>query len=520
MDFTKLGKKPIPGAVKAGQDVRNDPDFEILTAEIEKLSSPTFSGSIDWNKIVVVAGRILEEKSKDLLVMAYLCAALQKSEGLRGLAKGVHIIREAVETFWEEMFPVKKRMRGRKNAIEWLTDRLRDNFPNLPPEQWNIADRDIFLDDLNALDRFLRENMEDAPMLLPIINEISNRVVEEKKIAASPEITQPPPPGSVQVSSPVIESLSTQPPASVPELELRDGDPEKMLNQALDVLGRVATILGSLDPPNPLAFRMNRIAAWTSVTELPPTTGSKTYLQGPDSQVVSAMQNLYQSHNWKVLVQSAESRVRQFLFWFDLSRYVAESLEQLGCPEGADMVATETLLYIKRLPGIEKLSFEDGTAFANDITRSWLKSLQDKQAGGTEAGNVLPETESIRQAVEGALAGARKLIRDNRITEALCQFNDGMNRSSSMKERFLWQHGLCRLLFEIQQPRLALPQIQDMLAAIDTYRIEQWEPNLAMEAFTIILTGLRLQPEKDQEQLGPVLNRLARLDPVKAMDFI
>jgi type VI secretion system protein VasJ len=507
MDFTELGRKPIPGAVPAGQDVRNDPDFEILTAEIEKLSSPTFSGSIDWKKIIVVAGRILEEKSKDLLVMAYLCAALQKSEGLRGLAKGIHILREAVETFWEDMFPIKKRMRGRKNAIEWLTDRLRD--------------------DLNAFDRFLTENMEDAPILISIINEISTRVSVEKKIAASKgtpcgkvsPIKQPPPPEAAQVSSSVTAALSTQPPAVIPEFDLTNTDAEKMLNQALDVLGRAATLLGSQDPPNPLAFRMNRIAAWTSITELPPTTGGKTYLPGPDSQVVSALQDLYQSHNWKDLVQAAEARVRQFLFWLDLSRYVAESLEQLGYPEGADMVATETLLYIKRLPGIEKLSFEDGTAFANEITRSWLKSLQDKQVG-TAAGNVLPGTESIQQAVEGALAAARKLIRDNRITEALRQFNDGTNRSSSMKERFLWQHGLCRLLFEIQQPRLALPQIQDMLAAIDTYRIEQWEPNLATEALTIILTGLRLQPEKDQEQLGPVFNRLAKLDPVKAMDFI
>ncbi len=514
MDFTELGKKPIPGALPAGQDVRSDPDFEALNAEIEKLSSPTFSGSMDWKKIIVVAVRILEEKSKDLLVMTYLCVALQKSEGLGGLAKGIHVLREALETFWEDMFPIKKRMRGRKNAVEWLTDHLRDSLQSLPQEQWAMNDRGRFLEDLNALDRFLSENMEDAPILIPIINEIATRVVGKEEITAAPETVQSPPPpsGSAPVSS-------VQPAASIPEFDPANTDAEKMLNQALDVLGRVSTGLGSLDPPHPIAFKLNRIAAWTSVTELPPATGSKTYIPGPDSQVVSALQSLYQSHNWKDLVQAAESRVRQFLFWFDLSRYVAESLEQLGCPEGADMVAAETLLYIKRLPGVEKLSFEDGTAFADNQTRTWMKSLNEKQAGnGT--GNASPGEGSINKAVEEALVEARKLIRDNKMTEALRHFTDDLNRPASIKERFLWQHGLCRLLFEIQQPRLALPQMQDMLAAIDTHKIEQWEPSLAMEAFTIILTGLRLQPEQDQNQMGMILNRLAKLDPVKAMDFI
>lgn len=518
MDLMELGKKPIPGAAPAGQDVRSDPDFEILSAEIEKLSSPSLSGAIDWKKIADGAKRILEEKSKDLLVMTYLCVGLQKSEGLAGLAAGIHVLREGVETFWEDMFPVKKRMRGRKNAIEWLTDRLRDDLPSMPQEEWDPADRDCFLDDLNALDRFLAENMEEAPILIPLVNEISGRIVSKERIAPSPETAQPPPPaspGSADASFPRQAPPARQ--ALIQEFDPTGTDAEKMLNQALDALGHAATLLGNLDPPDPLAFRLNRISAWTQVIELPPVTGSKTLIPGPDSQVVGSLQNLYQSHSWKELAEAAESMVPQFLFWFDLSRYVAESLEQLGCREGADMVGAETLFYIKRLPGVERLSFEDGKPFADETTRSWLKSLQEKQ-GGTGAG--LPGTGSAEETVEKALEEARSLVRENKTTDALRRFNDNLGRASSIKERFLWQHGLCRLFFEIEQPRLAMPQMQDMLAAIDTHRIEQWEPTLAIEAFTIVLTGLRLQPEKDQDQLEPVLSRLAKLDPVRALDFI
>ncbi len=506
MDYTELGKKPIPGLSPAGQDARNDPAFEIVTAEIEKLSSATLTGGIDWKKAAAAAATILDEKSKDLLVMAYLCIALEKCEGLGGLAKGIHILREGVETFWEDMFPAKKRMRGRKNAVEWLTDRIRDDLPSLQAEQWSAADRERFLEDFDALDRFLSENMEDAPILIPLVNEVSAKVAAEEKSAPTPE-TPPPAP-----SAPV----SGRP--SVPEFGPADMDAEKALDQTFDVLGRVSVLLGTLDPPHPLAFRLNRIAAWMQINELPPATGSKTLIPGPESQIVVALQTLYQSRYWKDLLQTAESHVRQFLFWLDLSRYVAESLQGLGHQEGADVVCDETLLYVKRISGIEQLSFEDGTPFADETTKNWLNSLQEKQ-GDNGAGNGLPGARDIRSAVEEALTQARRLIGDHKTTEALRLVNEGLCRPSSVKEKFLWQQGLCRLFFELQQPRLAVPQMQDMLAVIDAHGIERWEPDLATEALAVIATGLRMQPEIDQDQVGRVLDRLARLDPVRALDF-
>ncbi|MFA6412761.1 MAG: type VI secretion system ImpA family N-terminal domain-containing protein, partial [Syntrophales bacterium] len=111
-----LGKTPISEDSPAGQDVRNDPDFEALSREIEKMSSPTLSGTMDWNRVLQLSEDILTNKSKDLLVLSYFSVALLKTAGLRGFALSVKILRESLEAFWEDMFPVKKRMRGRKNA--------------------------------------------------------------------------------------------------------------------------------------------------------------------------------------------------------------------------------------------------------------------------------------------------------------------------------------------------------------------------------------------------------------------
>ena len=513
MDIMELGKQPIPGDTPAGQDVRSDPLFDALTAEIDKLSSATFSGSIDWGKVTALAREILQEKSKDLLVMTYLCVSLEKSEGLMGLAKGAHIMREALEAFWDDMFPVKRRMRGRKNAIEWLIDTLRDDLPSLSQEQWPKTDRDRFLDDLNAIDGFLAENMEDAPVMIPLINELSSHVVPEEENIAAPTPAAPRPASELRPTPSPVQT----PFVSIPDPS--DTDAERLLNQGLEVLGRTATLLSQQDPLNPLAFRLNRIAAWTTVTAIPPTTGSKTFIPGPDGQIIGILQNLYQSRSWQDLLLAAESRIRQFLFWLDLNRYVAESLEQLGRQGLSDVIAAETLQYVTRVPGIERLTFEDGTPFADDGTRAWLKALTEKQAVAV-ASPAATEGEGIRQLIDEAFAEACKLFRENKVNDALWRLNDGLGRAPSAREQILWRQGLCRLLLEMKQPRLALPHLHDLLADIDIHKIEQWEPAIAAEAFIIILAGLRQQSEKDKAKLDAVWNRLATLDPVKAMDFL
>ena len=104
MDRRDLGKAPISESRPAGQEARNDADFELLAREIEKMSSPTLSGTLDWQIVLRLSAEILGKKSKDLLVMAYLSVALLKTEGLKGFADSVHIIREALESFWEDMF--------------------------------------------------------------------------------------------------------------------------------------------------------------------------------------------------------------------------------------------------------------------------------------------------------------------------------------------------------------------------------------------------------------------------------
>lgn len=505
-----IGKAPISESSPAGQDVRNDPDFEALSGEIEKMSSPTLSGTMDWNRVLQLSEGILTNKSKDLLVLSYFSVALLKTAGLRGFAGSVHVLRESLEGFWEDLFPVKTRMRGRKNAIEWWQEKISADLRDLTAQKWPKQEHDAFLEDLNAVDAFLADNMEEAPLLLPMINAIAAlvEIIEDSPAPAAPGLA-----GGPSVQAPLA---GTARPVAVDPAET---DTDKLLDQGLEIIGRAATLLSQKDPLNTLSFRLNRIAAWTAVTTLPPATAGKTLIPAPDGQIISALENLYQSRSWRDLLEAAESRVHQFLFWLDLSRYVTEALEQLGRQDSSEAVATETCQYVKRLTGMERLAFDNGTPFANEETRVWINGLnrQMSSGGGDARGN---ETD-ISQVVEKQVEEAAKASRDNKLPAALGAFTDKLNHAPSARVRFIWQFGLCRLLLQVKQPRLAMPHLKELLQTLEVYRLEQWEPELAVEVLSTVLTGLRLQTGQSDESLQEtVLNRIMTLDPVKAMEFV
>ena len=522
MDFTDLGKNPISDANPAGEDVRFEPDFESLETEIGKLSSPTASGGIDWAAVVKLSHDILAQKSKNLNVATYLCVGLLQTEGLKGFASGVHVLREVLENYWDTLFPPKKRMRGRINAVTWWSERVDAKIADMGNETWPKEQSDSFADDLAGIDTFLGENVDDAPILRPLSDRITSLIeVEPEKETEPPPADEPPAgTGESEEKAPSQAPAPAQAPPVSPDASGVDVDAEKLLKQGLDILGKAATSYMKKEPLSVVPFRINRIAAWLLVQNVPPATGGKTLIPPPEEHIISSFNSLYQSQNWRDLLLSAEARVRQYLFWIDLSRYVAEALEQLRYPAISEAVAQETAGFVNRMTGLEKLAFSDGTPFADEETKDWLKSFAQTQ-GGAGASSSSGGGSNIGQLVEHELSEAQKLMKENKLSAALNGFMLKVNQSSSLRERFCWKTGLCHLLLRAKQPQLVLPYIQDILNMTEAYKIEEWEPELAINGLSMALSALRLQGEKkDDELIEQVLSRISVLNPTIALELL
>lgn len=114
--FAKL-LAPISAEQPSGADLRGDSsptsdyyairdarkgasDIERRMDKGEEPSEPP-----DWRPVVEKATRVLQEKTKDLELTAYLIEALVRTRGFPGLRDGFRLARELVEHFWEGLYP-------------------------------------------------------------------------------------------------------------------------------------------------------------------------------------------------------------------------------------------------------------------------------------------------------------------------------------------------------------------------------------------------------------------------------
>jgi type VI secretion system protein VasJ len=232
-------------------------------------------------------------------------------------------------------------------------------------------------------------------------------------------------------------------------------------------------------------------------------------IEPPDEEVRDSIKSMYRSGSWKNLLSACESRIPQFLFWLDLSRYVAEALANLGMKAVSAEVAGLTALYVKRLPGIERLTFADGTPFADADTKRWLAEEDSVPAPD--------ESEGLVKQVEDDTGKARAMAQAGNLPAAIASLRDALTRSASARERFLRQVHLCRFLVENGQARVSGPFFRELLGLIDSHRLGEWEPSLAVEAYEVMLAGATGQGFEDL--VPDVFRRLSLLDPVKAMEY-
>ncbi|MGM0642564.1 MAG: type VI secretion system protein TssA [Thermodesulfobacteriota bacterium] len=528
MEMKELGSRPISDESPAGRDVRYEPQFEALSEEIAKIGSPTAGSAVDWDNVITLSSGILEKQSKHLQAASYLSYALLKRDGIEGLAVGVHILNDLCLNFWDTLFPPKKRMKGRRGIISWWQEKVADFVASAESVTWGKEKRDALLGDLDSLDEFLGENMEEAPLLKPLKRSVESLIAEEKQAEPEPDPepaaeSKTPEPETSESQKAASSSPASAAPARAPaekEVSDSDADPADICRQGLNLLARSISGLRQNNFFDPVAYRLNRVAAWTPIDEVPSATGGKTMLPPPDEQIISALSGLYESAKWEELADACESKVRQYLFWLDLSRYVAESMENLGHEEVRDVIEAETALFVKRLSGIEKMAFSDGTPFADPETKEWLKGLSGKSSG--KGGSAGPESGGgIRQKVEKESLQAHQLVREKKADEAVALFRQNLAGSFSGREKFLRKTALCRLLISTKQNRIAGSYINDLLADMDKYGLETWEPEIAVEALSVVLTGLRLQKsERNSETAEAVIDRISVLDPVKALEIL
>ena len=523
MDLETLGKLPISEDQPTGTDIRYDPNFEELQAEVYKLSSPSVAGAIDWKKVVKLASDILAQRSKDLLVASYLAVALIYTEKEKGLSIGLKIYRDLLEQFWEGLYPPKSRIKGRVGAIKWWVEKTGIALVPFEEIPFPLDQVNQFLEDFEKIAQFLSQNLEQLPAISPLrdsFKRIAALSKEQAKQEVKKEVAPPPAPEKAkeEVIPTVVKKVEETRKAEIAEEISSVEDAQKVLDSGLQSIRQAVTYLREKDLSNPKTFRWTRIIAWSGVGILPSARDGLTEIPPPVSHFSDPILSLKSSGHDEGLVRSIEVGLPQCALWIDLNRFASEALTHLGekYQKAHETICTETAFLIHRLPGLENLSFSDGTPFADEETKQWLKEIAFGPGSLTTAPS--PASEPIlstrnEDLIEKERKEAQALIKKGKLPEAVERLQKRLNGSSSQKEKLLWRLALSELLVSNKQSKIVLPQLEQVLKDIDIYRLEEYDPALALKSLRVAWLGFHSQSDQtSKDKANEILQRIARID--------
>jgi len=519
MDLSALGKQPISTDKPAGSDVRYDPAYDELQTEVDKLSSPAAAGSVNWEKVGRFATDILMNKSKDLQVASYLAVALIHTRRNDGFAVGLKVYLELIERFWDELYPPKARMRGRVRSIEWWLEKTEAALKQVKELSFPPDQLELIKENLNRLDNFLGGHLENGPSLAPIkeyFNGLAPGAAETVEAEAPSRVS----PESIE-EKPAVSAVHQQHEphdAAVLKEITSQHEAGKALSDGLMKISEASFYLWQQDLATPQVYRLTRKTAWYTVEELPPAANGQTKIPPPPPQVKNLLFDLRNNGDAEALLKAAETRLPQYIFWIDLNRLAAEALARLGSrfERAHDAVCQETAFLLHRLPGLEELSFADGTPFATPDTRQWLKGIVFQGAhSGTSS---LSATDSVAEAgaeavIEKKIGELQQLVRKGKLIEAMETVQQKLRASASQRENLLWRLSLSQMLVDVGKSRLALPHLEQVLADIALHGLEEYDPNLAMRGLKLAWLAFDSQTEqKFKDQAQDVLHQIGRFD--------
>ncbi len=158
-------------------------------------------------------------ENKDLLIASYLAGSLLEAEGPEGLDTGLGIVADLLQTYWDSLFPSLKRLRARRNAVQWLIDRISQKAAETSWPAQPVAGEviDSIMRSLRAIDATLAEKDDEAPSMGPLLTLFDRlpRMEAETDAGAAPQTPPAAPSPSAGEPSPAPAALPSASPPSV-----------------------------------------------------------------------------------------------------------------------------------------------------------------------------------------------------------------------------------------------------------------------------------------------------------------
>jgi type VI secretion system protein VasJ len=430
-----------------------------------------------------------------------------------------------LEKDYDNFHPVRER--AKQMAFKWLSeDKYTYSIAEMEPGEAEYEHIVRLIDALGKLKPILEEKFPNgAPFPLSLLREAQKwersckpKVQEEKPAPEEKSASQPQPqnPGT----SPQQSSSTTSNPASSSD---SISEPMETPKQIQGIARRIALGLIEKDPTLAMGYRLLRTSRWDIIEAEPPSNGGQTQLPAPASQQRTYFQHLLSQKEWKTALEKSEAAFasRANHFWIDLQRIAATASKELGEAYAAvhNAILFETAYFIKRVPDVAGLTFADGTAFCDDATKDWITDevLGVVKSDGENTGGIQDKVDEEQRQVNA-------LVSAGQMEDALDFAQRNIRNSSVERDNFRRMIMVGTILLKAKQPDLAIALLESLDEMIEKYKVDKWEPTLAVEAWSVLAhaysSGKAQKPQNIQvalaEKQKSIISKISHLDPKQA----
>ncbi|ECI6680382.1 type VI secretion system protein TssA [Salmonella enterica subsp. enterica] len=495
---------PVTEDAPVGEEPGYHDDFLLMRDEMNKLSGA------NTDLICQLAESLLLTQAKDVRIATYYIWARLHRDGERGLAEGLALLAGLVERFGTTLLP--SRPASRKMALEWLAgEKILDSLARYP----EVA-KDDFANIVAALNLLVASfsawpEEQLPPSLMQLVHSLESRLAQSGGMNAV-----------VPQNSAVASVVTPSSPAGTPLVGT--------ISSGRDLLDQAKALARYLNeqPQGWLsAHRLMKTLRWDTVHELPPDVDGKTRLAPPRTESRNQLKRLYAQQNWTELLEQADLMFSTGVshFWLDIQWYLHQALAKAGAPwdKWTAVIRQDLALLLERLPGLENLAWNDGTPFADDVTRNWIAQQVLKQEDSAWlTGAPATPAESSDIDVLALEPEALEMADNNGVDVALgwLQSRPGI---VSVRQRLLLRLLMARMAEQYGKNEMALLLLEELDTTAQELTLTQWEPELLFEVKTRQLKLLRLRAHRYADKamlfrkMETLLSALVAMDPARAV---
>lgn len=364
----------------------------------------------------------------------------------------------------------------------------------------------------------LRTGLED-------IRHVVHGFLQKKREFEPDPVEEAPPEAAVEAAqgSPAIVTQSAVAGVDLTYAMKASAEPSDRM-AAIGNVAAAAQFLRKREPYSPAPYLMLRGLRWGELR----ASSDPEVLEAPPTEVRRQIKLLALQNRWMDLLEAAENVMALPCgrAWLDLQRFAVEACVALGSDYNAIAIAirSELRTLLRDLPELLDTVLTDETPAANPETRTWLRELI------AEPGDASPRPNASRLPVmdgDGQAPGWQKkfidphalaveAMRKGQPQKAFEILYKEVDRQRSGRGRFQRKLQLAQLCLGAGKEAIAQPLLDDIQAALETHKLEDWEDREMVAGVLAFLLQSSKKIQGDAKAKQAIFERICRLDPVQA----